>query len=525
MTFKAGTSDRPYSTIDGIPYIYDSPKAFVDYDTSRFIFREISGDFDASDGSDYFLGDTSPFTGNQRMIYGGGKVFFTGPRHSEQGTNSGKTFVLYPGRVHQNNKSKNGYLYGKNLKSDDVYFGSFYYNRESDKSPGWDDGTPWEVRQPALQQQGSQSGKSIAYTAGLIITGTPVAEDATNSVLAAGGVEVQTDAHQSMVFSARYHSPAFYGNYYYGDGSSGIGGIKGGMNSTSPATGNSANYMGLTVSARSGKMVVGFNTTKESPTTVTGEDNMVWIYDDVTDIYSPFDNNRGKVLKMKDIPIAKWYFDNSTTYTEWGYSHDIGCGRIVIGARREDILDEDGNTVSGYDRQGAIYIFDYRGNLLRRVENPTPNSGGAKGLFGQRVKIGGGRIVASGYGQSCHVFDLDGNHINDLRQNAGLSLGSYDGFGNAMDVGFGYIAIGMPGYFISTGRVYLFDLDGNYLTFYQGPGTSQSFGRGVALGPGQLYMGAEGPSSGRGWVTGRELNYGRGIFTPYDIQAMEDGDK
>jgi len=529
MAFKAGTSDRPHSTIDGIPYLYDSPKATFAYPSYRNIFRKIAVDEDAADGSDLFLNTAlTPYTGQPRMVYGGGKVFFACPRHSNAGqeTSAGMLFGLNPGRVHQNNKTRYGYLNDVTLKSNDRFFGVFYYNGERDKNNGWDDGTPWEKIDIWSGGAGAQANKSIAYTAGCIISGAPGYDDTGNNVTNAGGVRVQTDSEQYSGNGVRYHLPSFYGNYYYGDGPSpaGGGGQKGGMYDTN-ASGYQFNYMGASVSAASGKMVVGFNRSLYKPNTAIGEDNKVWFYDDMQSVYSPF-NGSGKVIKMKDIPIAKWYHDNASNYTQWGESHDIGCGRIVVGAPREDILDGDGNVVTNYENQGAIYIFDYRGNLLRRVANPTPNTSGAKGQFGRNVKIGGGRIVASGYSQSTHVFDLDGNHIKDiLTETSGVYLGGYESFGDQIDVGFGYIVIGAYSDFINRGKVYLYDLDGNYLASITGDATNERFGSGVCLGPGQLYIGGQGPSSGRGYCTAYELNYGRGIFTPYDVQAMEDGDK
>lgn len=105
--------------------------------------------------------------------------------------------------------------------------------------------------------------------------------------------------------------------------------------------------------------------------------------------------------------------------TQFGKSHAIGHGRIVVGAPGDR---KDGQSF-GDQGAGSVFILDLDGNFIQKIINPD---------------------------------NLDETGV----------LPRDDGFGSSVAIGCGLIAVGAPGRNIggtNTGSIYVFDLSGKYL--------------------------------------------------------------
>jgi len=174
---------------------------------------------------------------------------------------------------------------------------------------------------------------------------------------------------------------------------------------------------------------------------------------------------------------------------QFGFSVAVGNGRIVIGARNDDI----GSNLN----QGSAYIFDLDGNQLGII---TASNGAADDRFGSSVAVGCGRIVVGAYLDdvgsnvnqgSAYVFDLDGNQLGIITASDGANG---DSFGYSVAVGNGRIVVGAPFHEVGSnnnqGSAYIFDLNGNQLgiiTASDGAADDQ-FGFSVALGSGRIVV-------------------------------------
>lgn len=220
---------------------------------------------------------------------------------------------------------------------------------------------------------------------------------------------------------------------------------------------------------------------------------------------------------------------DGTASVGYGQNVQIGCGRIIVGSW-------------GYDgtetNQGRLYIYDLDGNLIRTLDDPNPNP---NGYFGFNAVIGSGRIVVTqNSSKRMYIFDLDGDLVYD-------SGNGYPGsnpptvnypYGNGIAVGFGRIFIAVPGADFNQktnpGLIYCWDLDGNPIgraVTQIGPlSNGYSYADlglgGLAVAPGRLYASAPNisgtnatgyPNLVHEWCIHTSL-------TPYDVQAMEDGD-
>ena len=181
---------------------------------------------------------------------------------------------------------------------------------------------------------------------------------------------------------------------------------------------------------------------------------------------------------------------NGGTGDNFGKSVAVGSNEIVVGAYNQDI--------NGNERQGAAYIFDLDGNQLGII---TASDGAAYDRFGISVAVGSGRIVVGAYGAdnsngqsvgATYIFDLDGKELKKIIPFDGDGT-QFDNFGYSVAVGSGRIVVGANNAGINTtGKVYVFDLDGNevgILTAYDGA-TNDDFGYSVAVDNGKIVVGA-----------------------------------
>ena len=120
-----------------------------------------------------------------------------------------------------------------------------------------------------------------------------------------------------------------------------------------------------------------------------------------------------------------------------GQGFDVGCGKVVAGARNDD----DNGT-----NAGAMYIFDLQGNNEIKV---TASDASSSDLFGRDVAIGSGRIVvgADDAGPSpggpgkAYVYDLNGGNEVILTASDGVSG---DDYGFQVGAGSGRVGVAAP---------------------------------------------------------------------------------
>ena len=181
----------------------------------------------------------------------------------------------------------------------------------------------------------------------------------------------------------------------------------------------------------------------------------------------------------------------------FGRSVAVGSGRIVVGAPGRDVAPMSVN-------QGSAYIFDLDGNQLGII---TASDGAIDDSFGGSVAVGNGRIVVgasvhdvgSNLNQgSAYIFDLDGNQLGIITASDGTS---YDNFGSSVAVGNGRIVVG------GTGVAYVYNLDGTNEIKLTTSNYYEYFGRSVSVGGGRIVVGS---------FTG-EANFG--VLYIYDLNG------
>jgi len=192
---------------------------------------------------------------------------------------------------------------------------------------------------------------------------------------------------------------------------------------------------------------------------------------------------------------------DGATFDYFGDALAIGCGRIVVGAYGADI--------GSNSDQGAAYIFDLNGNQLKKITASDGAAGDEFGFGGNigapvafAVAIGCGRIVvgarAATVGSNseqgaAYIFDLNGNQLKKITASDGATG---DRFGNSVAVGCGRIVVGAysddAGLSSDQGSAYIFDLDGNQLSKITASDAAAGdhFGNSVSVGCGRIVVGA-----------------------------------
>jgi hypothetical protein len=185
------------------------------------------------------------------------------------------------------------------------------------------------------------------------------------------------------------------------------------------------------------------------------------------------------------------------TTIEFGKSVAIGDGVILVGAPM----------YTGTETQdGAVFVYDYMGNYIRKMTPPTPAE---KGKYGQTVAVGHGRIAIAEVDDNVfrstrppgkvHLYKTDGTFIKTINNPDGAdNSNNYDDFGISMDIGLGRIVIGAPQFDIdstSKGKVYVFDVtDGIHLktikdNYANSSAANKVFGYSVSIGCGRIVVG------------------------------------
>jgi hypothetical protein len=234
------------------------------------------------------------------------------------------------------------------------------------------------------------------------------------------------------------------------------------------------------------------------------------------------------VAKYEDYDITNNEFPGDERF---GSSIAIGCGRMVITAPSMKYLhrDDDGNynTSTRTYSYGAAFLYDLEGGFIKRLHVPEsvmfPNGVPSNfQKFGSSVSIGSGLIAVANYqcqrntenktSGNVFIFDLNGNYMFDLRSKWEDTIRARDGynyysnqstwvhksdnslsmqtgssgstapslgnenwtgqlFGYDVDIAFGKIVVGFPGFcpngaYKFVGAVLVFDLNGKLVSSY-----------------------------------------------------------
>lgn len=171
---------------------------------------------------------------------------------------------------------------------------------------------------------------------------------------------------------------------------------------------------------------------------------------------------------------------------------------------------------SGTDR-GLVHVYDYGLNLKQQID---PGDLSDYDNFGERIAVGGGRIVVATHPQNPANFNTNNNtsylyiynyNLQLIKKVPVLTSNKLGDSDVALDVGFGRIVFGSPN---NAGLVYVFDLDGNEIQQITPDGGG---GEHVAIGPGKIAF-----TGGSQEIYVYDIPT---IFTPYDARALEKGNK
>ncbi len=223
------------------------------------------------------------------------------------------------------------------------------------------------------------------------------------------------------------------------------------------------------------------------------------LYIDTGSVYL-YDTNGNLLVTVTNPAPTQWdHFGQSVAA--------IGTSRFVVCAMYDD---------TGAGEAGCAYLYDRSGTLLRTVTNPAPESGDC---FGISVSgVGTDRfVVGSSYDDmvetnsgTAYLYDFDGNLLLVIT-NPTPSTNDYFGAAvAAVDSNLFAVSAVLddngPG---DAGAVYLYDLDGNLLLTITNPAGQawDWFGSAIApVGDGRLLIGAEAGSynnTGAAWIFSR----------------------
>ena len=243
----------------------------------------------------------------------------------------------------------------------------------------------------------------------------------------------------------------------------------------------------------SGKLVVGFRL-HEDGSGDSEEDGKIQIYD----IY---DNHAQTAYMFNQTPITILSPDSEST-EYFGGEVSVGNGRIFASSFTYE---------PNFPKRG--YLLDTKGSLIKKIFPSGTQSGhfGGGGYWRPHGSdIGCGKIVVGmdgAYSQTgtnvqigrAYVYDLNGNEQfvlgpSDSDTAVGASppdIGS-TAYGYSVAIGSNIIAVGAPSYDNGTGKVYIYNLNGEEIEQIQASDSDEnsSFGAALAIGNNRLIVGA-----------------------------------
>lgn len=215
--------------------------------------------------------------------------------------------------------------------------------------------------------------------------------------------------------------------------------------------------------------------------------------------------------------------------------YNLGDATTMAAANGLIAVSDWGENVGAKLFAGRVQIFDENLSFIKELlptgGDLTPDGGSSVDpAFGHAMAIGSGRIIingeifdtVTGTRGKVHIYNYKFQRLKTLKGIDYVDIGTAK-FGQSVDVGFGYIAVGAPGYdgagSSRQGAVFVFDLDGNLITRIDpeiNKSYDQRFGQSVALGPGRLAILSD-------LERRTEVYKLPQRFTPFDVAEMHRG--
>lgn len=250
---------------------------------------------------------------------------------------------------------------------------------------------------------------------------------------------------------------SYSGKVYLFDANTGA--LLNSLQSPNPA---SFEYFGFSVAASGSFLVVGAYGTGSIPTSGSGSAYV-------------FDVSTGALVRTLANP-------EPGTSDSFGWSVALSGNKAVVGARLDD---------QGGPDTGSAFVFDVTtGGVLAKLLDPTL----ARGDFGSSVAIAGETVVVGARYDgpqfslqgAAYIFNTAGNLLKSLPG----PVGQFEAFGTSVAITDSLVAVGAPGGVVE--KVYVFDTAGNAVTTIATPNASSNvdFGGAVAALGNQFIVGA-----------------------------------
>jgi len=231
------------------------------------------------------------------------------------------------------------------------------------------------------------------------------------------------------------------------------------------------------------------------------------------------DSGSAYIFNLSGTQLAKIKASDAAAGDLFGLPVAVGSGRIVVGSYSDD----DNGSASG-----SAYIFDLNGNQLAKIK---ASDGALNDFFGLSVAVGSGRIVVGATGDddngsasgSVYIFDLKGTQLAKITAPDG---GADDLFGTSVAVGSGRIVVGATGdddTAFQSGAIYVFDLDGTYLTKIKAADADTGaggFGGSVSVNSGKIVVGRVGADTSVSISGAAYIFNTPHVYTPYDVADL-----
>ena len=278
-------------------------------------------------------------------------------------------------------------------------------------------------------------------------------------------------------------------------------------------------------------------------TSITGYSEFgtdVFIHNDIIAVNTIGLNNFNSSLSIYNtsgVLLSTIEYPNSSG-NDYGFKNGIALYNniIAIGDPRKFQTIPDNSSDGG--KSGIVYVYNINGTLLTTIENPNSFGHAQDDFFGGTISLYEDTLVisapyedalissnptgsssSSSAGDSSgvvYVYNINGALLHTIENpDIPFKTGTQPDFGKNICINKNYIVISAPStgavitqnsgtststYFDNSGKVYIYDLEGNLLDVIDDPNIydvaqDDSFGRGLALTPEQLFVGAPNESS------------------------------
>jgi hypothetical protein len=222
-----------------------------------------------------------------------------------------------------------------------------------------------------------------------------------------------------------------------------------------------------------------------------------------------FDASTGALLHTLDNPNVG---DVVQSGDRFGWSVAISGNYVIVGAPYEDMF--------AATDTGKAYIFDVTtGALVHTLDNPNPDDAGINDNFGQSVAISGNSAIVGAGGEDtgsgkAYIYNVTtGALVHTLDNPNPDGVGSNDSFGSSVAIDGNSAIVGAYGEDdasgLNSGKAYIFDVTTGTVDYTldnpnpDGVGSSDFFGRSVAISGNRAIVGANGEEDIDGLNSGK----------------------